>query len=154
MAPKSKAAANEQSDAPPHGMFSGMFVFFVPKGVQARRLQVKSYSQNPLFIFNEYLFAIPKFASFYKFLSFPFLCVRFGSRGWCKWGLSLRTASPNRSLMFWLWTLIPFSQNWIATVCHVLKGFAFFFSFQLLTFCNLYVAEFTIVSMAMKKKRC
>ncbi|MCI27202.1 DNA polymerase lambda-like, partial [Trifolium medium] len=34
MSPKTK---KEQSD--PHGMFSGMFVFFVAKGVQARRLQ-------------------------------------------------------------------------------------------------------------------
>ncbi|CAJ2647664.1 unnamed protein product [Trifolium pratense] len=35
MSPKTK---KEQSD--PHGMFSGMFVFFVAKGVQARRLQI------------------------------------------------------------------------------------------------------------------
>ncbi|GAU45360.1 hypothetical protein TSUD_239090 [Trifolium subterraneum] len=35
MSPKTK---KEQAD--PHGMFSGMFVFFVAKGVQARRLQI------------------------------------------------------------------------------------------------------------------
>ncbi|CAI8587675.1 unnamed protein product [Vicia faba] len=38
MAPKTKPAAKEQSD--PHGMFEGMVVFFVTKGVQARRLQI------------------------------------------------------------------------------------------------------------------
>ncbi|KAI5437175.1 hypothetical protein KIW84_023335 [Lathyrus oleraceus] len=38
MAPKTKPATKEQSD--PHGMFEGMLVFFVSKGVQARRLQI------------------------------------------------------------------------------------------------------------------
>ncbi|KAJ1389903.1 DNA-directed DNA-polymerase X [Sesbania bispinosa] len=37
MAPKAKSK-KEQSD--PNGMFAGMVVFFVPKGVQARRLQI------------------------------------------------------------------------------------------------------------------
>ncbi|XP_057448411.1 DNA polymerase lambda isoform X2 [Lotus japonicus] len=37
MAPKPKPTKKQQSD--PHGMFAGMAVFFVPKGVQPRRLQ-------------------------------------------------------------------------------------------------------------------
>jgi hypothetical protein len=68
MSPKPK---KEQTD--PHGMFSGMIVFFVAKGVQARRLQVHTinhfYSQKSKPIFY-YLFSIPNFLSFFKFVSF------------------------------------------------------------------------------------
>lgn len=40
MAPKAKATKNSSSSTDPHGIFSGMVVFLVEKGVQARRLQV------------------------------------------------------------------------------------------------------------------
>jgi hypothetical protein len=85
MSPKPK---KEQTD--PHGMFSGMIVFFVAKGVQARRLQVHTinhfYSQKSKPIFY-YLIFNSKFSIFFQ-ICFILCCVRFGSRGWCKWVLS------------------------------------------------------------------
>jgi len=62
-----------------NGMFSGMVVFFVTKGVQARRLQV--FFSKPIFYLS---FSVSKFVALFKFLSFC-VFVRFGSRGWCRW---------------------------------------------------------------------
>lgn len=44
MAAKAKPTTKEQSH--PEGMFEGMVVFFVPKGVQPRRLQVQTNTKT------------------------------------------------------------------------------------------------------------
>jgi len=78
-----KMAPKKKPEPDPSGMFSGMVVFLVPKGVQARRLQVQykfqvspannGYRctfvifQNPPFLFS---FEVSKFSSFLSFFTF------------------------------------------------------------------------------------
>lgn len=76
MAPKAKAK-KEQCD--PHGMFAGMVVFFVPKGVQPRRLQVQTQTlfilkTPPFFFATSTHLQFQSLYLFLKFLSFFLLC--------------------------------------------------------------------------------
>lgn len=58
-------------ESDPHGMFSGMVVFLVPKGVQSRRFQVQVSLciQNPLFYFHLNFQSLHLFSSFFTFNS-------------------------------------------------------------------------------------
>lgn len=60
---QSKMAPKKKPNSDPHGMFSAMIVFLVPKGVQARRLQVQCNLHNPLFYFH----IKHSFSSFFTF---------------------------------------------------------------------------------------